>query len=543
VSVRLLGRAALSGLQAVGPAVAGRRIRKDVPLTVDRRLPLPGEVLVREGQNVEPDTVVARALDVPAKLHLVQVSSILEPPFQPEDVRRAVVVQSGQAVRAGEPLARVARSGWVDRRVQEVTAPVDGVVEFISLGRAQIILRARGEERAQRLTLSVAGHLGVEPAELPSLVLCRPGQRIEAADLLARGPGLRILAGEFRAPVSGVVESISPLTGTITVLQEPRTVTLKAYLRGRVQEVFPGYGVRIGSYGHRVLGVLGLGGKSWGTLKVLDPAGGGVPPSEPARVPVLREADVGVEHQGCVLLFPGEVTAGALLACRRHQVRGVIAASAHANQLSEFIGRPLAAEIVTGPGALALPAEPGARTGEGPAEEPGLTILLTEGLGRLAVDPEVWAVLKGHSGLGVSLDGLTQIRAGVVRPVVLLPVLEETTSAREAGSPQEGGSPQETAPAEEAAGRRAGPGVDGQAAGLGPEPPAPAESVSSYAPPELAAGMRVRLVRSPYFGLWGTVISPPAGLTRLETEVEARVLRVRLEDGREVSVAEANIEI
>jgi len=319
-----------------------------------------------------------------------------------------------------------------------------------------------------------------------------------------------MMASEFRSPVSGVVESISPLTGTIAILQEPREIILRAYLRGRVESVVPGYGVSIASRGHRILGVLGLGGKSWGRVRTLarahGQANGGLGP--------LRGADIEPGHGGCVLVFPGEITAEALHECLRQGVRGVVAASAKAAQLTEFIGRPLAAEIVTGPGSLSLPGEPGRgrRGGGGPAAEPGLTVVLTEGLGSLGMDEEIRAMLEAHEGETASLDGLTQIRAGVVRPVVLLPAPET------GGLP--GGEP---------------------AAACGPA--VPAEAVSLYVLPELERGMRVRLVRNPYFGCWGTVVEPPAGLTRLETEVEARVLRVRLDDGRVVAVAEANVEI
>ncbi len=369
----------------------------------------------------------------------------------------------------------------MDRDSLEALSPVDGVVEFVSLGRAQIVVRSQAEQTEERVLLPVASHLGVEPAEMLGYAVCRPGQTVEVGDLLARVPGLSLLANEYRSPVAGVVESVSALTGTIAVLQDRRPVQLRAFLSGRVERIIPGYGAVVAARGHRVLGVLGLGGKSWGRLMAIGPGPGDAVRAGMASGAAGKQGpglllphQVSSEHAGCVLIAPGEVGAEALHACREHGVRGVIAGSARARALGSFLGRPLAAEIVTGPGALALRDQPG--QGRGLADEPGLTVILTEGFGRLAMDDEVLAVLLAHVWRVVSLDGLTQIRAGVVRPMVLLP---------EEGADAPPGEPGDIASGE------------------------PLKAIQV-----LDAGSRVRIVRHPYFGLRGTVIRPPGGLVR-----------------------------
>jgi hypothetical protein len=286
-----------------------------------------------------------------------------------------------------------------------------------------------------------------------------------------------------------VIESVSALTGSITVVQDRRPVLLRAFISGHVERIVPGYGAVVVTQGQRVLGVLGLGGKSWGRLRLHQSDG----------PHLLSPQQVLPDYAGCVLVVPGEAGDRALHACRERGVRGVIAGSARARALGAFLGRPLAAEIVTGPGALALRDQPG--HGRALADEPGFTVILTEGFGRLVMDEEALTLLRAHAGRVVSVDGLTQIRAGVVRPSVLLPA------------------------------------EDG---GIGPS-----AETTGYLPQRalLDAGSRVRIVRHPYFGLRGTVIRPPGGLVRLETEVEARVLEVHLDDGRAVRVAEANVEI
>jgi hypothetical protein len=64
---------------------------------------------------------------------------------------------------------------------------------------------------------------------------------------------------------------------------------------------------------------------------------------------------------------------------------------------------------------------------------------------------------------------------------------------------------------------------------------------------ELAAGMvadtPVRIIRQPYFGAIGKVVTLPVELQQLESESHVRVLTVELEDGKIVTVPRANVEI
>lgn len=534
METRPAGRAVFAGIQSGAPAVGGQRVLMWGRLEAVRRLPLPGEVLVTEGQRVEPDTIIAEAPRAPARLHIVELSQALDRQLSPEEVRAALLKQQGDAVRAGEPLARV-RVGWMDRETLEAVSPVDGVVEFVSQGRAQVVIRSQAEQAEERVVLQVAAHMGLEPSELRRHAVCRPGQLVDVGDLLARVAGFSLLSNEYRSPVAGVVESVSALTGTITVVQDRRPVVLRAFLSGRVERVLPGYGAVVAAWGHRVLGVLGLGGKSWGRLCLLgdvsqDDGRENRAVGTDVGHDLLSPAQVLPEHAGCVLVVPGQVGDPALQACRELGVRAVIAGSARARALGTFLGRPLAAEIVTGPGALALRDQPG--HGRGLLDEPGLTVILTEGFGRLAMDQEVLAILRAHAGRVVSVDGLTQIRAGVVRPAVLLPDEEGTG----------GGvvSPQAAATRAQVAMQKPRTGSPHPA---GAPFPADASLPAATLVPAADVGSRVRIVRHPYFGLRGTVVRPPGGLVRLETEVEARVLEIRLDDGRVVRVAEANVEL
>jgi len=102
--------------------------------------------------------------------------------------------------------------------------------------------------------------------------------------------------------------------------------------------------------------------------------------------------------------------------------------------------------------------------------------------------------LHGKKG---SINGATQIRAGVIRPEVIVP-LEEDVEIKEAGKELKEG---------------------------------------------LIVGTYVRVIREPYFGKIGRVTALPPELQVIETEAKVRVLELELEDGKRVIVPRANVEI
>jgi len=60
---------------------------------------------------------------------------------------------------------------------------------------------------------------------------------------------------------------------------------------------------------------------------------------------------------------------------------------------------------------------------------------------------------------------------------------------------------------------------------------------------ELRVGSTVRLIRDPYFGLLGTITALPEELQKIETESLVRVAHVRTDEGKELTVPRANIEL
>lgn len=73
---------------------------------IERRLPQPGEVLVRQGQRVEPEDVIGRAF-LPGVPQVINVARALM--ITPQQVERAMRREAGNTVRQGEVLAQAGR--------------------------------------------------------------------------------------------------------------------------------------------------------------------------------------------------------------------------------------------------------------------------------------------------------------------------------------------------------------------------------------------------------------------------------------------------
>jgi hypothetical protein len=90
---------------------------------IERRLPYAGEVIVRQGQRVEPEEIVARAF-VPGIPQIVNMARALQ--IAPALVERAMVREVGNKVAQGEVLARSSRIGG-----RLCISPVSGKIEAV----------------------------------------------------------------------------------------------------------------------------------------------------------------------------------------------------------------------------------------------------------------------------------------------------------------------------------------------------------------------------------------------------------------------------
>jgi hypothetical protein len=330
---------------------------------------------------------------------------------------------------------------------------------------------ARAELPGKVHVVNVVNQMGILPEDLKEYMAKREGDRVEQGEVLAETrPLIKWFKSSVTSPITGSIETISNATGQVLLREPPRRLDLFSYVDGRVVEVIPGQGVRIETTCAFLQGIFGIGGETWGTLALVAES-----PEQP-----LEARQLTADHTGRIVIGGSFVGADALQRAKSVGVKGLVIGGMHDKDLRVLLGYDLGVAI----------------TG---TENIGFTLVLTEGFGHIPMARKTFDLLRGLSGRKASISGATQIRAGVIRPEIIVP----------RGS-------------EESISRADLPGQVKEGARIG-DP--------------------VRVIREPYFGRIGEVVALPADLAMIPTESHLRVMEIQFADGARVVVPRANVEI
>lgn len=317
-------------------------------------------------------------------------------------------------------------------------------------------------------TIKLSEIMGIEPQEVVSIFRLKEGDPIEKGQQIAEtkgffGLGKKPIFSDF----TGTVEAVSDVSGSILVREPSIPVGVDAYIKGRVAEVMPEEGAVIETRCALVQGIFGVGGERVGEVRV----------AVESHAEVLDSQHVRPDDRGKILIGGSGITYDAITKADEVGVVGLIAGSVRDNDLIKFLGYDIGVAI----------------TGQ---ESINVTIMVTEGFGQLNMAERTFNLLKSLEGKSASLNGATQIRAGVIRPEIIVPTdLNGTTDI------------------------------------------APPQAM------ELKPGTPIRIIREPYFGRLGVVTELPAQLQVVESGTEVRVLIAKLDSGDDVCVPRANVEI
>ncbi len=369
----------------------GLRLADKLRIRKSRNLPLPGDVIVKKGDMVKPDDIVART-NLPGKVHSVNVVNRLA--ILPADLRKNMLKKEGDSVVKDEPIAE--------------TRPFIKMFKSICL-----------------------------------------------------------------SPITGNIESISDITGQVLIREPPKPVQISAYLDGKVVETIENEGVEIETNATFIQGIFGIGGETTGELQVIVNS-----PED-----IVKSEDIKETHRGKIIAGGSIIYSDAIKKALDTGVKGIVVGGIRDNEINELLGYDLGVAI----------------TG---SEDINITIIITEGFGQIKMAQKTFEILKHREGSVASINGATQIRAGVVRPEIIVPYNKEDTSDINAESRSSAGK---------------------ESAGI-------------------SIGDQVRIIRDPNFGTLCKVKALPSELQTIETEAMARVLEVEFPDGQTTIVPRANIE-
>jgi hypothetical protein len=130
----------------------GLKIKSETLISKTRRLPLVGEVLVRKGEQVDADQLVARAFGE-GEAVIVRVTDLLG--LDPTELSTVFLKKLGDSVKKGEVIGKIdILWGLIKKSVE---APIDGIVDSISKYTGAIILR--GPSQAIELDAYIPGKI------------------------------------------------------------------------------------------------------------------------------------------------------------------------------------------------------------------------------------------------------------------------------------------------------------------------------------------------------------------------------------------------
>ena len=316
--------------------------------------------------------------------------------------------------------------------------------------------------------VNVANLLNVDAQDVPGFMLIDIGKNVSKDDLLAETKGLfGLFKSEVKSPVDGVVESVSSVTGQVVIREAPVPVEVDAYMNGNVSEIMDKEGVVITSNAVFIQGIFGMGGENRGNLRVL----------VNDREDELNEEMITADMKGSVIVGGSYISLKAFKKAISVGVSAVVVGGFNYHDLKEILGYTLGVAI----------------TG---SEDIGTSLILTEGYGKIPMGSRSFDILKKQDGNFTSVNGATQIRAGVIRPEIVIPInnvddLDSNVKKNEMG---------------------------------------------------ITEGSLVRVIRSPYFGQIGTVKALPHELHKMESETMVRVAEVEINDQKFV-IPRANLEM
>jgi hypothetical protein len=357
--------------------------------------------------------------------------------------------------------------------VRERRLPLKGTV-VVAKGqqvRAEDVV-ARTELPGNVQTVNLANLLGVPPSDVAETLVVPIGGAVAAGQPIAQTKSMfGLFKSKATAPTAGTLENVSTVTGQAIVREPPIPVEVEAYVDGTVVDVISGEGAVIETEATFIQGIFGIGGEVFGELAV----------AVSGPHDTLSEQHITPALKGKIVVGGAYSTTPVLKKAIDAGVRAVVLGGFDAQALKDFLGYDLGVAI----------------TG---SEDKGITLVLTEGFGSLRMAEGTFRLLKSREGARASVSGATQIRAGVMRPEIVVPIGTGSAAAATDG------------------------GESAQILGL-------------------AAGVPIRGIREPYFGRLGTVVSLPHELRPLDTEAKVRVVEVEWEGGERVVVPRANVEL
>jgi len=348
-------------------------------------LPYVGKVHVSEGEKVFPETILGENLYEPPRIFVLQVFRGNESLCNESSFRKNLLVGMGEEVK-NDQLIYKEQLSFIDSLMNATHfnyySPVRGKVEKIDWQNGTLILREIQDYSFDPVIVKVSDKLGIKPAHIKGYMHKVKGDFVTTGEILAVKSWSK-QEQIVHSTATGTITEVNTSNGTVTIRYIKKDLRLKACLDAKVTSVSRQRFIELEYSGTSIYGKIGFGKATDGPVVWNDK---------------FVEADL---KQGFIAVFPFALDRSQLEIIARNQVTGVILPSMAEEDIVQLLGFELGVGITGG-------------------ENLPFSIILTEGFGMLSFSANLANALKDCTGKHGVLFPSTQIRAGVIRPSLII---------------------------------------------------------------------------------------------------------------------------
>ena len=315
--------------------------------------------------------------------------------------------------------------------------------------------------------INMTNKLNVNPLQVLDCMLVKVDENVKKNQIIARNKGLfGLFKTEVKSPIDGKIINISKITGQVVISEKPLPIEVDAYIPGKIKKVYENEGVVVKSQGTFIQGIIGIGGEKQGVIRLLVES-----PDESVDLSMINS-----DMKDNIIVCGSFIDYNFYNKAKEYGIKGVVCGGINYNTISEILGYSLGVAIT--------------------GSEDTTTLIITEGFGSINMALNTFNLLKDNDGSKASINGSTQIRAGVLRPEIFI----NTANIKKSKDFDENDL-------------------------------------------VISAGSSVRVIREPHFGKLGKIVSLPFELVEMESETKVRVAEVKFEDQSIEIIPRANLEV
>ena len=315
--------------------------------------------------------------------------------------------------------------------------------------------------------INIVNKLNIDPNQVLDCMIVDVNENVKKDQIIAQNKGLfGMFKTEVKSPIDGKIINISKVTGQVVISEKPLPIEVDAYIPGKINKVYEQEGVIVSSEGTFIQGIIGIGGEKKGVIKLLV--------DKPGQDLDLSLIDSSLKDS--IIVCGSYINYEIYKKAKDFGVKGIICGGVDYNTISDILGYSLGVAIT--------------------GMEDATTLIITEGFGSINMALKTFNLLKDNNGKRASINGATQIRAGVLRPEIFIK-LEDNINSKD------------------------------------------------FSEDDLiiSEGSTVRIIREPYFGKIGKIISLPFELMMMKSETKVRVAEVEFDDKSKAIIPRANLEV